>query len=394
MPPIVRILFTFAGGTGHYEPLAPIARAAKAAGHDVAFACRPSMTAIVEGDDFAAFAIGPDVERLPSIAPLAEPDAGREDRVLRDGFARLTALRRATAIVALCAEHEPDLVVSDEIDYGAVIAAERVGLAYATVLVLLAGSFVRHELIADPLNEVRAQFGLPRDTDLQMLSRYLVLAPFPPSLRDPAFPLPDTAHAVRPSALEAREHADVPPWVTDLDGKPTVYFTLGTIFIMESGDLFPRVLAGLRELPINLIATVGRQIDPLAFGRQPANVHIERFVPQSLVLPHCDLIVCHGGSGSVLGALAHGLPSVLLPMGADQPHNARRCEQLGLAAVLHPVHATPETVRDAAAAVLGDPNYRQRAERVRDEILALPGPATAVGLLETLFAEQRPILAR
>ena len=107
--------------------------------------------------------------------------------------------------------------------------------------------------------------------------------------------------------------------LADLAGAPTVYFTLATIFNMESGDLITRVLAGPRELSINVVVTVGRHIDPAEFGPQPANVHIERYIPQSAVLPLSTVVVSHGGSGSVIGALAHGLPMVLIPMGADQP---------------------------------------------------------------------------
>ncbi len=383
----MRILFTFVGGIGHYEPLVAIAQAAEARSHEVAFACRPSMTGIVEDDGFSAFATGPDVEDPSSIAPLAAPDAEREDRVLRDGFAGRTARRRAQDLVALCEDHRPDLVVSDEVDYGAFVAAERLDLVHATVLVLLTGSFARPGLLAGPLNELRAEHGLRPDPRLDMLSRHLVLAPFPPSVRDPSFPLPATAHCVRPAALERRPEDVLPPWVAGLGHKPTVYVTLGTIFNMESGDLFPRLLAGLRELPINLVATVGRQIDPDVFGAQPPHVHIERFIPQSTLLPLCDLVVSHGGSGSVIGALAHGLPMVLLPMGADQPHNARRCQELGLAEVLDPVQASPAGVRDATAAVLREASYRQRAEQMRAEIAALPDASAAMDLLERLVAK-------
>src|SRR5205823_2594812 len=171
------------------------------------------------------------------------------------------------------------------------------------------------------------------DPDLAMLGRYLVLSPFPPSYRDPAFPLPATAHAFRPSAPDPAPADAVPPWMTGLHDAPTVYFTLGTVFSMESGDLFQRVIAGLRALPINLVVTVGRDIDPAELGPQPANVHIERYIPQAWLLPHCRLVVSHGGSGSVMGALAHGLPLVLLPMGADQPLNGARCAALGVARV-------------------------------------------------------------
>lgn len=52
---------------------------------------------------------------------------------------------------------------------------------------------------------------------------------------------------------------------------------------------------------------------------------VERFIPQAQLLPQCDLVVSHGGSGSVIGALAHGPPSVLLPMGVDQPQRPAEC---------------------------------------------------------------------
>jgi len=159
---------------------------------------------------------------------------------------------------------------------------------------------------------------------------------------------------------------------------------------MESGDLFQRVLTGLRDLPIDLIVTVGRDLDPDELGAQPANVRVERFLPQAALLPHCDVLVSHAGSGSVLGALANGLPMVLLPLGADQPLNAARCQALGVAEVLEAATVTPQGARAAVSRVLGDPACRRAAERVRDEIGALRGPEYAVNLLERLAAGRRP----
>jgi MGT family glycosyltransferase len=252
---------------------------------------------------------------------------------------------------------------------------------------MAAGSFVRRELVDAPLAALRAAHGLPPDPELAMLRRYLVLSPFPPSFRDPAFPLPPTAHSFRAPLGEPA----APPWTPALPGAPAVYLTLGTIFNTESGDLFTRILAGLRGLPADVVVTVGRHIDPAELGAQPAHIHIARFIPQAQVLPHCAAVISHGGSGSVLGALAHGLPSLIVPMGADQPHNAARCAALGLGLALDPVAATPEQVRAAITKVLGDPAYRRAAARVRDEIAALPGPEHAVALLERLVAERRPI---
>jgi MGT family glycosyltransferase len=136
---------------------------------------------------------------------------------------------------------------------------------------------------------------------------------------------------------------------------------------------------------------VGPDLDPLELGPQPANMHIERFIPQTALLPHCTLVVSHAGSGSVLGALAHGLPMVLIPLGADQPLSAARCEALGVARVLDSITVTPAGVRAAAATVLAEPSYRRAAQQVQDEIRALPGPEHALALLERLATDRRPL---
>ena len=383
---MVRILFTFVGGSGHLDPLIPIASAARAAGHVVAISGRPGMLPRIEAAGFEAFPSGPGGGDSDRRLPLLPPSAEREDQVLREGFAGRLARERATAILDLCAAWKPDIVVCDEVDFGAMIAAERMGLPYASVVVIAAGGFIRTDLVSGPLNELRAEHGLPPDPDLTMLSRYLVLAPGPPSYRDPAHPLPATAHAIRPLIPAPAEGDELPASIAEWDGAPLVWFTLGTVFNVESGDLFARVISGLRDLPVRLVVTVGRQIDPAELGPQPANVRIERFIPQALLLPHCDVVVSHGGSGSVIGALAHGLPMVLIPMGADQLLNGARCDALGVARVLDPIATTPREAAGAVSDVLANPAWRRNAERLQAEIDELPGPDHALTLLEHLHA--------
>ena len=132
--------------------------------------------------------------------------------------------------------------------------------------------------------------------------------------------------------------------------------------------------------------TVGRDQDPAQFGPQPANVHVERYVPQTLLFPRCSLVVSHAGSGTIMAALAEGLPMVVVPIAADQPENAERCAVLGVAQVLPADDLSPETARRAVLDVLAEQSYRRAAAGMRDEINALPGPAFAVGLLEDLVA--------
>ena len=369
----MRVLFTFTGGRGHVEPLLPLATAARSAGHAVAFAGRPSVLPVVLELDFEAFATEPPGKPAQRI-PLRRLDPEREARDFRDGFAAHLARQRAPRVAALCSEWRPDVVVCSETDFGAMVAAERLELPFASVVVLAAGTFAFPELVGGPLDRVRAEHGLPPDPELAMLSGHLVLAPLPPSYRDPAFPLPPTTRYFRPLDV-----AGAPP-----DDPAAVYFTLGTVFNLESGNLFSRVLSGLAELPVEVVATVGSEIDPAEFGPLPPHVRVERFLAQAEILPRCSAVVSHGGSGSVLGALAHGLPQVLIPMGADQPLNAARCEELGVARVLDAVAATPETVREAVADVLTEPGYRAAAGRLEEEFAALPGPELAVQLLERL----------
>jgi UDP:flavonoid glycosyltransferase YjiC (YdhE family) len=360
----VRLLFGFVGGRGHLEPLAPVARAAVARGHAVAVAAHPGSAGWVAEHELEAIPLpGVAPGGPPERRPLTGPDQAREDRALREAFGGRLARERATGVLAIAREWRPDAVVCDEVDFGAMIGAERLSLPHATVLVSATGGFLRRELLAEPLDALRAEHGLPPDPALAMLRRDLVLSPFPPSLRD--------GHAFRAGSA-ALAHGEA------------LYVTLGTVVNLESGDLFTRLLAGVRNLGRDVIVTIGAGIDPVELGPQPPHVDVERHIPQDAVLPHCAAVVFHGGSGTLLGALAHGLPSVLLPLGADQPTNARRCVELGAGVELDAVRATPDEIAAAVETVLSDPAYRRAAERVHSEIAALPGPERAVELIEAL----------
>lgn len=386
----MRVLFTFAGGAGHFIPLLPTARAMAAGGHEVAFGAQAALLPTVERAGFRAFdtggsTFGDEAAR----SPLLKLDMEREYRAVRVSYAGRIARQRAAAIIDLAARWKPDLMVCDEMDFGSMLAAERLGIPHATILVIASGMLARHDLLAEPLNALRAEHGLPPDPDLAMLSRYLVLSPFPPSFRDPSAPIPATAHSFRPDF----PGGEPPPWLAHLPDRPTVYVTLGTVFNVESGNLFSRLLEGVRTLPINVVATVGPQIDPAELGSQPENVRVERYVNQWALLPHCALVVSHAGSGTLLGALSHGLPMLLLPMGADQPFNGQRCEALGVGRVLDPLECTPEMVRESVGELLASKAHRQAAGRIRDEIAALSGQETATALLSRLVQERTPLSA-
>ena len=99
--------------------------------------------------------------------------------------------------------------------------------------------------------------------------------------------------------------------------------------------------------------------------------------------PHCDLVVSHGGSGTLLPALGAGVPQVLLPQGADNFLNAQRCQAAGVGRTLMPDDVTPGAVQDAVRSVLGDPSYREAAHHLAIQIAQMPEPEAVVAGLET-----------
>lgn len=332
----------------------------------------------IEEAGFTAFATSPVPHHDQASAsqrrePLKVVDSRASELEFAANFADRGARRMAGAVPDVIRVFRPNLVLRDETDLGTTIAAELLDVPVASHLVLAAGLLVRPELVAPRLDAVRAEHGLPSDPGLTRLTSGLVLTNAAPSFRSPEAPLPLSPTHYRSTVTSGP---------ASRAGRPGVYVTLGTIFATASGDLFERLLTGLADLGMDVVATVGRRIDPADLGPQPPHVRVERFLPQGEVLPDVDLVVSHGGSGSLMATLAHGLPSLLLPLGADQPHNARRAGELGVAATLDAATVEPEEVGARARAVLADGAMGSRCVAVAAEMQSLPGLSAAVTALK------------
>jgi UDP:flavonoid glycosyltransferase YjiC (YdhE family) len=127
---------------------------------------------------------------------------------------------------------------------------------------------------------------------------------------------------------------------------------------------------------------VGRRFDGSTLGPVPANVHVEPWIDQARVLDYADLVVCHGGSGTTLAALATGVPLVMVPLFADQFENARRIAATQAGRVVETqirtggawsinAAAAPEITRSIED-VLGDASYRDQARAIAAEMTATP----------------------
>jgi UDP:flavonoid glycosyltransferase YjiC (YdhE family) len=151
--------------------------------------------------------------------------------------------------------------------------------------------------------------------------------------------------------------------------------------------------------------SIGRNQDPAQFGPQPANVHIERYIPQTLLFPYCDLVIASGSYNTLISALAHGLFLLVIPISDTQPLHARRCAELGVGRILRRQSQfakelqeqsrvlSPQTLRETVFELLQNDRYAARAGQMRREIGSLPDADSTVPLLEKLVLE-KPLAAR
>jgi UDP:flavonoid glycosyltransferase YjiC (YdhE family) len=194
--------------------------------------------------------------------------------------------------------------------------------------------------------------------------------PCPPSLQPPEVDLFRDVVGIRPEVGVVGDGERLPEAMRRLPYKRTIYLTLGTVF--NDPDAWWHALEAVRDLEVNVLATTGTDIDPAVFGPQPGHVAMAQFVPQALVLKHVDAVVCHAGSGTMLGALAEGRPIVALPMAADQFANAEQIVRTGAGLTVGPEERTPDTIRSAINEVLGGLSFAQAAYALQAEIAAMP----------------------
>ena len=368
------MLFSAAGGHGHLQPLLPLAELAVRAGHEVLVTGAASLSGHVAARGLAFAATGPDLH--PVRTPLAVHGTDEERRVVARHFAGTLGRARATAVLDLCRAWRPHAVVRDEVDFGAAVAAEAARLPHVAVVVTGAGGFIVPELVREPLEHLSSAFGVHAG-GTALLNRHLTLTQFPASFRHPEHPLPGRTLGY---------HTTPPPRAARPPGSRAAFVTLGTIFNTESGDLLRTAALGAARCPDlqQVIVATGEHLDPDDLGELPPHVVVRRFLSQDAALARCDVVISHAGSGTVLGALKQALPTVSLPMGADQHLNAERLRALGLGLTLRADATDAEQVRVAVETALHSTTMRRSLETTRNEVLALPSADHALQAIADL----------
>jgi UDP:flavonoid glycosyltransferase YjiC (YdhE family) len=387
----MRVLMTSTSGGGHAGPLLPFASAIEAAGGDVLFAAAGGAARQARTAGFAVLELeeAPASLREPAFAAARrEPLGTPHPRVVAEVFARLDARTALPAILRACELWRPDAIVHESCEFAAVIAAELTGAARVRVAI---GTNVTERAIleraADAVAERRAEAGLAPDPDEAWAWTVPSFTFAPPALEDPDVPaVPGTLRFRAP----AGDAGALPDLWSGGDDRPLVQLTLGTV--APGTELFPGVyraaLESLARLPVRVLVTTG-DAAPEALGPLPESVRAVRWMPQADVVAHAAAIACHAGSGTVQSALAGGVPLAMLPLFADQPHNARRVTAAGAGlAVRRAADLGP-----AVLALLRDPSFRTAAGRIAAGASALSPVEAAVPVLRELSALARPAAA-
>ena len=345
---MARFVFVTWNGGGNLTPALGIARVLAEHRHAVTFLGEETQRQriLAAGLAFAAYAPHSTEDSEPPTTPLE-----RQRQLIRDVWMN-TAL--ADDLLALLAREPADMVIVDCLLAGVLANSARFG-APTAVLVhsLYAPVLPMRNVLVMMGNQLRVEAGLP------------VLDPATVQWEQKDLVLVTTLREFERQPLATDWHL---PWASD-DPRPLVLASFSTMPGQTSLARLYMVLDALENLPLRVLLTTGTV--PPETLTPPANAAVLSYIPHAAILPFTALEINHGGHGSVMAALAQGVPLVCMPgLGADQDLVAGRVVALGMGKAI----SSQATVTELRSAV--------------EEVLAAPAYRAAAGHLATLIAQQ------
>jgi len=395
----MRVLLGAFGDPGHAFPMLALGEALVARGHTV---CLQTWRRWEEATRAAGmqFAAAPEYQVFPT-----------RERPLKPYAAAVRAARETVPAVEAFA---PDVAVADIITLAPALAAELCEVPVATLVphVLPLGApglppfplgarpprtragaalwRAAERLVAHGLalgraeyNECRARLGLaPRPWLHGGLSRELTLVATLPQLEYPR-EWPGWAQLVGPLLWEP----PAPPTALPPGEAPLVLVATSTSQDPRH-ELLRAALTGLARAPVRVLAVLDttRSALPVAL---PANATVVPWLSYRRTMPACDLVVTHGGHGTLARALVSGCPVLVCPAGGDMPENAARAQWAGAGTRLPRRLLGPRTLRRAALRALADPGLRERADGIAAWARGHDAPAVAARAVERWAGAKR-----
>ncbi len=388
----MRILFSACPMFGHVNPMLPLVLAARDAGHDVVVATGADVVAHLERRGITTWTVGPSHREGTRAVESADGAVGAGTNWLT--YFADTARSRAADLVPRAVDWKPDLVVSEDTELAGPVAAAVTGARQVVHGIGIMPPMRMWGALGPILDDLFERHGTSAD---HRAATYLELCP--PRLRQPRAGVAENVagaggaggaaggERIWPDAVPLRPVSGgpapgerLPDAVGALPFEQTVHVTLGTVF-HGNRNVLHTAIAALSALPVNVVATVGPDVDPTGFGRQPAHVLLAPYLPHTLLLPRCSAVVSQGGAGIMFGTFAHGLPHLVLPQGGDQFMNAEAIEVAGAGLALHPAEVTGAAVTERVTRLLEEPSFTTAAASVRAELAAMPDAAAVLRTL-------------
>ncbi len=392
----MRVLLGAFGDPGHAFPMIALGRALAARGNDVTLQTWTRWREDVEAEGLA-FAAAPEYEVFPS---GSEPLAFYE------------AVVQATAdTLPLVRELRPEVIVADILTLAPALAAELENVPRATLVphiyppgephfpvyslgarlprsalgraiwrraqAPLARGFERGRV---ELNDTRARLGLgPLEHVHGGISSELAIVATFPQLEYPRA-WPEHVHVVGPLMWEPPANdVEAPP------GEGPLVLVAPSTAQDRDQRMLAAALRGLADLPVRVLATWNRRLPPRPLP-VPENARVVDWVSYSRTMPHCDVVVCHAGHGTMVRALASGCAVVACPAVGDMNENAARLDWAGAGVRVPRRFVSPRILRLAVQRALDEPSIRGRARELAEWAASHDAGAAASALVEELAA--------
>lgn len=393
----MRYLFTTIPGTSHTLPLVPLAHAALAAGHEVAFAASGPALRAANAAGLQTIAAAGDEAAEPYeelIAKVTTSDLAQEfpgPKILPyvSGIFGEVGARLVEGVAEAARTWRADAVVFPPNHVAGLLAARMTGLP-----AVLHGIGTPRPVFAPALaylEPVAARLGvdLPApvaDVEIDLNPASLTA----PSLGGPGGGGPAAAHRLPMRYTSYNGGAEIPPGLLGRGERPRVAVTLGSLAALYGeGTMLREIVDGSADLGIELVITTGGAELPALTGSLPPHVTCVDWVPLRTLLASCDAIVHHGGMGSTFNAFDAGVPQLAIPLtGPESVSNGRVAADRGTGIVLDPplsVPLTAATVKSSLHELLSNPAHRTAAAEVAAEMREMPAPAATLVQLNALL---------
>ena len=377
-----RMLWLKWSGGGNLAPSLGIARALTKRGHTIAFAAPPEMVRSVEAAGFRTIEI---------TQAYAQIDCYPRGHVLTRAACYLTSPAVEAQVKKIVDAEAPDIVLIDAMFLAALAQAPHFGRPSALfVYTFLFRQIDNLRKILRLFDGMRQQAGfapLPKLDDLWR-SRERIIAT---SLGDFDAPPGSGWDMVRHTGpvLEDEQFATPTalPWAEN-DPTPLVMVSFSTEFEQRDVNKLQRSLDALANLSVHVVATTGGIVAPNELA-VPKNAVVLDYVAHNSIMQRAALVLTHGGHGTAMRALRHGVPLIIIPGHAgDQSFVTAAVQEWGAGRAL-PVDASVDVIRAGAQEVLFTPQYRDNARQRSVALAGVDGAANAANEIESLLRGDR-----